>query len=251
MHRITLSFTPINGRHVTALGLQGLLFNVLRHHDIKEATWLHGHPAPKPFALIPLYSEAGELAGLRLSVISERAAHLIQGGWQRAWSEGRPLRLGYQEFRVGDMSVEAAPSFAQLASLPPVRQVALSFLSPTAFKQGPGSLPLPVPGNVFSWPVKVWQSFAPPLLTLPADWLDWCAQDVFVVQHQIQTVTVNVSRNETFTGFVGEVQFRAENRHPQSELYLHAWQGLAGLAAFSGVGRKTTMGMGAVEIIGR
>ena len=47
-------------------------------------------------------------------------------------------------------------------------------------------------------------------------------------------------------GFVGEVQFEAKD---DAALYLSVLQGLARLAPYCGVGRKTTMGMGAVERI--
>jgi hypothetical protein len=253
MYHITVTFTPRSGRligqEITARGLHGLLFGLLHETDVNESTWLHSHPSPKPFSLVPLYTAEGDLAGLRLASLVERATYLLLACWGRVRENGRALTLGRQKFWVSDVVSAAGPTFADLATVEANTHLWLRFLSPTAFKQGPGSLPLPLPGNVFGWPVKVWQSFAPPALALPEAWLDWCAQDVFVSQHQIQTATVAISRNESFTGFVGDVQFRAESRRPQAELYLHVWQALAGLAAFSGVGHKTTMGMGAVDII--
>lgn len=251
MHHITVTFSPLNGRidgqKITARGIHGLLFHLLRQHDVNETTWLHSHPSPKPFSLVPLYTEDGSLAGLRLAAILERAAHLFLEGWHKAWQNGQPLRLGWQELRVREVVPVAGPGFADLAAKQSDTQVHLRFLSPTAFKQGPGSLPLPLPANVFSWPFRVWKSFAPAPLSLPEEWLAWCEQDVFVVEHQIETATVSISKQESFTGFVGDVRFRAETRHPDSKVYLHVWQALASLAAFCGVGHKTTMGMGAVD----
>jgi CRISPR-associated endoribonuclease Cas6 len=253
MRRIMIAFTPrhgrLNGREITARGLHGLLFALLHETNVNEATWLHSHPSPKPFSLAPLYTEQGELAGMRLTAINDRTADLLLDCWGRVRHSGRTLSLGRQKFGVGDLINEAGPTFADLAAAPAGAELGLRFLSPTAFKQGPGSLPLPLPVNVFSWPHKVWRSFAPSALALPEDWLDWCAQDIFVVQHQIQTATVLISQRESFTGFVGEVQFCAKTRHPQADLYLHVWQALARLAPFSGVGHKTTMGMGAVELV--
>ena len=78
------------------------------------------------------------------------------------------------------------------------------------------------------------------------DWLDWCRQEVFITRHHIETVTVDISKRESFTGFVGEVWLDA---YRGDEADLCAWQALADLAAFCGVGHKTTMGMGAVELM--
>jgi CRISPR-associated endoribonuclease Cas6 len=249
MHHVLLTFTPLgkplDGRFITARGLHGLLFDSLKHVDLEEAVWLHDHAAPKPFSLVPLYSNEGYLVGMRLATITDRATLLFMRAWEWARDTERPLRLGKQAFTVSTVECVPGPGWLALARTPPESRVHFRFLSPTAFKQGPGSLPLPVPVNVFSWPMRVWQAFAPPS-TLPEGWLDWCEREVFVVAHDIETVRVTISRPDDFTGFVGEVHFAA---HQGSSPELSAWQALSNLAAFSGIGHKTTMGMGAVERI--
>jgi hypothetical protein len=253
MHQITVTFSAhddrLSGREITARGFQGLLFTLLNETDVSETIWLHSHLSPKPFSLVPLYTEDGDLAGVRLSSIVKRATELLLECWGHVRQNGRLLTLGKQKFWVRDVVSVAGPSFAELAATQPNTHLELRFLSPTALRQGPVSLLLPLPVNVFSWPMRVWQSFAPPTLALPGEWPDWCAQNIFVAQHQIKTATVAISRRESFTGFVGNVQFRAVTRHPEADLYLSVWQALAGLATFSGVGPKTTIGMGAVEVI--
>jgi len=86
------------------------------------------------------------------------------------------------------------------------------------------------------------------MLRLPDGWLDWCTRDVFVTDHRIETVTVSIDQKERFTGFVGDVWFEA---HQGEDIYLCAWPALTDLAAFCGVGHKTTMGMGAVAASNR
>jgi CRISPR-associated endoribonuclease Cas6 len=246
MERLTVSFSPISGhidgRYVTARGLHGLLFNALKQADPDEATWLHGHPSPKPYSMAPLYTETGHLAGLRLSAVNDRAVTLISRAW--SWHEQRQtvLRLGRQEFTVARVHSQPGPTWLQLARSQARSEMTLDFLSPTAFKQGPGHLTLPLPRNVFDWPVRVWQVHGPPY-TLPADWHDWCEKSIFITDHQIHTASVNISQKEQFTGFVGRVTFTA---HEGSEIQLAIWQALGQLAAFCGVGHKTTMGLGAV-----
>lgn len=248
MHTITYTFTPLrdpfNGRSVHARGLHGFLFNVTGQADRIESDWLHKHPAPRPFTFVPLYNDVGHLAGLRLSTLTDRATTLFQRTGEWFARERRPCQIGGQEFLIADVQTVPGPGWPQLALSQPGRQVGLRFLSPTAFKQGPRHLPLPLPVNVFGGPLRVWEAFAPPIMRLPDGWLDWCARDVFVTRHSIETVTVPIDQREQFTGFVGEVWFVA---HQGEEIELRAWQALTDLATYCGVGHKTTMGMGAVN----
>jgi len=250
MQHITYLFSPtdqpLDGRFIHAKGLHGLLFNITRQADRQESDWLHKHPAPRPFALVPLYDGDGCLAGIRLTSITDRVANLLQRTGEWFYQTERPCHLGGREFVISDCRVTPGPTWQQLALSEPTKQIGLRFNSPTAFRQGPGHLPLPLPGNVFSSPARTWEAFAPPIMTLPASWLEWCAQDVFVIQHNIETVQVNISKQERFIGFVGVVWFEAVQG---DELYLRAWQALSILATYCGIGHKTTMGMGAVERI--
>lgn len=257
---------PIDAEQVTMRGLHGLLFGVvLEEKDPQRAQWLHTHQSPKPFSMAPYFvmeNDRGYLAGVRYAVLTEDAASFIFEAWRRLYHSRQRLTLGrYQTFTVAHVECIHVGSYADMARLEPRREMTLSFLSPTAFKQGPGSLPLPLPVNVFRWPLRVWQSYAPMvLLAIPDDWLAWCERNVFVVEHAIQTGTVAITRQERFTGFTGQVTFAAYDgtaHSTRSELaltgvkgrahYLRVWQALGALAAFSGVGHKTTMGMGAVE----
>lgn len=250
MYTITYLFSPLheplNGHYIHAKGLHGLLFNIMGQTDREESEWLHKHSIPRPFTLVPLYAEAGHLVGLRLSALTERTASLFQRAGEWFNKTERPCHLGGHEFIISESRATPGPSWQQLAYSQPARQMGLRFISPTSFKQGPGHLPLPLPGNIFGGPVRIWEAFAPPLMRLPDGWLDWCRQEVFVTRHRIETATVNISNQETFTGFVGEVWLDA---HRGNENELCAWQALAELSVFCGVGHKTTMGMGAVEFI--
>lgn len=250
MHTITYLFAPLrdpmDGRFIHAKGLHGLLFNITGQADRQESDWLHKHPAPRPFTMVPLYDSDGCLVGLRLSTLTDRATSLFQrtGDWFSKTE--RPCHLGGREFIILESRVTPGPSWQQIALSEPAKNLGLRFVSPTSFRQGPGHLPLPLPANVFGSPIRIWQAFAPPMMVLPPEWLDWCARDVFVSRHNIETVQVNISQQERFIGFVGEVWFEA---YQGSEMQLRAWQALGTLAGFCGVGHKTTMGMGAVERI--
>lgn len=235
---------PLNGRDIYAKSLHGLLFNITGQADRQESDWLHASPSPRPFSLVPLYSEDGFLAGIRLAALSERAASLFQRTGDWFCKTQRPCHIGGREFFVSDYWSTPSLNWQQLAMNEPVSKMGLRFVSPTAFKQGPGHLPLPLPANVFGSSAKIWQAFAPS--ELPEEWLEWCQQDIFIIQHNIETVKVTVSRHQQFTGFVGDVWFEA---FKGSHIQRRAWSALGTLAAFCGVGHMTTMGMSAVELL--
>lgn len=246
MHHLTLSFRGLNhrlrGHAITAKGLHGMVFAALAAADPSETDWLHTHPTPKPYSLAPLYDGEGVLAGLRLGLLNGRVADLFSRAWCWHRDERHPLRLGVQEFAVIGVVESPGPSWDALARSKPARRLGLRFLSPTSFRQGPGDLPLPLPGNVFGWPGRVWaaNSAAP----LPEGWMEWCRESVFVVAHRIETVSVRIDQADEFIGFIGDVSFEA---HRGTEEQLRVFQALGRIAPYSGVGHKTTMGMGAVE----
>jgi CRISPR-associated endoribonuclease Cas6 len=248
MYTVTYIFTPLheplNGRYIYAKSLHGFLFNITGQADRQESDWLHGSGSPRPFALVPLYGDDGILAGIRISAITERAATLFQRTGEWFCKTKRPCHLNGHEFIITDCRITSGLNWQQLAHSQPAKMMGLRFASPTAFKQGPGWMLFPLPGNVFGSAVRLWETYAPPMMTLPRGWLDWCKKDVFVVQHNIETVQVNISQKALFTGFVGEVWYTAQ---AGDEMQLRAWQALGNLAAFFGVGHKATMGMGAVD----
>lgn len=251
MQYIELTLTslqePIFRQLVTARGLHGMLFNILTQTDQKEADWLHKHNSPRPFSLAILCDDSNDiLTGIRLAAITERASALFIRAGAKFQEAKHICHLGRQKFIVDEVQIIPGPDWHHLAQSQPARKIGLRFTSPTVFKQGPGHLPLPIPVNVFHSPVFVWKTFAPSTIQLPSGWLDWCQREVFLVQHRIETKTVNINKKDQITGFIGEVWFKA---HQGDELTLSFWQALADLASFCGVGYKTTMGMGTTEKI--
>lgn len=248
MHTITYIFTPrdspLHGRHIYAKSLHGFLFNITGQTDREESDWLHQTGSPRPFTFVPLYTEDGLLAGIRISAITERTVTLFQRTGEWFCRTKRLCQIGGREFFISDCRTTPGPSWQQLALSQPTKKLGLRFVSPTAFKQGPGWLPFPLPSNVFGSAVRIWEAFAPPMMMLPSGWMEWCTKDVFVIQHSIETVQVTISQKEEFTGFVGEVWYEAVQGE---EIQLRAWHALSSLAVFVGVGHKATMGMGAIE----
>ena len=258
--RLTSAHGPLDARRVTPNGLQGVFHDVLKRHDPRAATWLHDHPAPKPYTLAAAHydHQRRQMAGLLISTLSQEASDCIIAAWRAAYEQRHILRFGVdgspaeQPFVITELIPIDTTAFDRLTQAPPTRNLGLHFLTATAFSQGQGDLLFPLPRNVFMRPYEVWQTFAPEEFRLPADWLDWCEHNLFCSEHDIRTVPSNISRDKRFTGFIGKAWFqvildRQDDR--DHNLYTRILGALGRFITYSGIGRKTTMGMGAVEPI--
>ena len=122
----------------------------------------------------------------------------------------------------------------------PTRQLALSFLTPTAFSQNRLHLPLPVPTLMFrSW-LERWNHFAPVYLG-GDDLIGYLGEGVALTRHRIQTRSFQVHQSRV-TGFTGEVTLRVLSR--VDPLLANVAELLVQYARFSGTGVKTRLGMG-------
>lgn len=254
MYQLTITFmaieTPIPPSELSGKGLAGILYKRLlhgTHWSKREVDWLHDQ-TPRPYSMAPVFTN-GQLTGLRFGVLSDRAYLLLHEAWQRAIQQGLRLRLGRYEFVPTYLHSQQGRGFAELQENSGAAAMSLSFLSPTAFKQGedaqgkPMLQLLPLPRNVFGSLFMAWQSFAPPPQQLPEAWLDWCARHVLVSRHEIRTAVFAVRPRQPYLGFVGDVAFEVRD---DDGMYRQIWQALGQFAPYAGVGVKTAMGLGAV-----
>ena len=147
------------------------------------------------------------------------------------------------------------------ANSTPAKKTHLSFLSPTTFRSQTVNVPLPTPSLVFGSLLSRWMSFtAHRLIDLPHDQVTAFIQHhVLISQHNIRTQLVRGKQGGKEIGFVGDVVYELahksdylHNHNPSLEALLrdeHIWFArtldlLADFAVYSGIGRKTTTGMG-------
>ncbi|MCO5188121.1 MAG: CRISPR system precrRNA processing endoribonuclease RAMP protein Cas6 [Anaerolineae bacterium] len=256
LHQIAIRLSGhLNRRDVTPAGMHGVLYTVLRRHDLTLADRLHEHSTPKPYTLAPAHYDERqrEMAGLVITTLTDKSAEFITSAWQRAWQEQTELRFGRIPTTVADLFILDSSSFEILDHSEPVKNTSLRFLTSTAFRQGHGDLAFPLPRNVFHRPFTVWQTFAPQAYRLPDTWLTWCENNVFVTKHNICTKPYLVNRHKRFIGFTGTATFSVRARRDadrqESLQFSSILNALTHFANFSGVGMKTTMGMGAVAVI--
>lgn len=141
------------------------------------------------------------------------------------------------------------------------RELSMEFASPSAFHSESLHVPLPIPALVFRKLADCWNAYAPTRLDqeLPT----FARQFVEVAATSINTTSVYL-KNEPIVGFVGRTRFRINNvnrgldkQDSTQSSYLHhnhanlsrALALLTDFAFYSGIGIKTTMGMGMVRTV--
>ncbi|HLP89875.1 MAG TPA: CRISPR system precrRNA processing endoribonuclease RAMP protein Cas6 [Nostocaceae cyanobacterium] len=141
-----------------------------------------------------------------------------------------PCRLDRQ------VDIAYISSFEKLAQLPAQNVIKLHFLSPTSFKQNKHIQPFPLPELVFGSLLRRWNKFAPQDLHFPI--IDWQG---IVSAFEIKTHALKMEGGAEI-GAEGWVKYRFLDSEQARVATI-----LANFAVFSGVGRKTGMGMGYVK----
>lgn len=173
--------------------------------------------------------------------------------------------IDHQPWRITTAAWETLTSYQTLIdthrqAVPP-RRMTLRFAAATTFRSNAVNMPLPLPHLVFGSLVTRWQAFTQlQLRELPAEQMDaFIAHHVLLSRHNIQTALYRFKDGGKEVGFAGEATFELARtsahllkHNPVLERLLQAeypWFCrtlglLADYARFSGVGRKTTAGMG-------
>lgn len=122
--------------------------------------------------------------------------------------------------------------------------ISLDFASPTVFRQGEKDIPVPMPEYVFGGLARRWNAIANIPELVPTDILDAFAECVTINQFRGETITVDIGDKLKKTGVTGEFTYRIIN--PKVAFWCHL---LAEVAFFSGLGAKTSRGLGCVRKI--
>ncbi len=262
LHSITLELTASNTATIAAtMGHQAhaLFLDLVQQTDPALSTRLHDEPNYRPFTVSPLTGvrAQGESVSLRPGLRCNLRFTLLDGGriWQclsQHFLEAGPitLRLGAAEFALGRMlatpTADASgwagySDWQSLASAPASRYITLRFASPTAFSIGDKRFALfPEPLLVWDSLMRVWNSYAPePLQVDKPPLRDFIERRVVVADYELHTATLHYP-NYTQKGFLGTCTYLVQEPGDCAQRLA----ALAGFARYSGVGYKTTMGMG-------
>lgn len=233
--------------------------------DPELAGRLHDSGGRQPFTISPLRDlpgaqpdeegyrlRAGNRAALRLTLLDPA---LFTAFLQRLLAAGPDLRL-----RIGDVTFAVESALGAPGSHPwagyttaaALRQAAgaeprirMLFASPTAMnlgEKGPAKqrmVLIPIPQYVFAALRGAWNRLTGD--EIPIDFEAWVADYVFIREvHNWQTAVYQLKRG-TYPGGLGSVTFEALDTGSPHVRTLNL---LADFAFYSGVGTKTTMGMG-------
>ena len=249
--------------------------DMLHQVDAPLAERLHGGPGRKPFTVSALEGfgrghdgrvavEEGREGWLRVTLLDPRLFATFIGFFLR----GEPrlaLRLEQVEFQVSAvLSTPGSPPLAGYDTLDDLYRrweacplsraddtIALHFRSPTAFslRGGPGAgrrmHVLPDPPLVFGELAGYWDALTGD--DTQAAVRDFAASEVVVSRYELATHMGDYGGGRLQLGFAGRAAFEILARsHPDLTRHLNR---LADLAFFTGLGSKTTMGMGQVRRI--
>lgn len=140
---------------------------------------------------------------------------------------------------AGATSYEALAEDYLLAGRSPVRRVRLRFASPTAFRSGGHTVPVPLPDLVYGSLVDTWNAFAPVAVSEEAR--RFAGECLAMSRYHLSTRSVAGKGGSVHIGCVGQCQYTAlrHDRYWQAVVEL-----LTDYAFYAGVGYRTTAGMG-------
>jgi CRISPR-associated endoribonuclease Cas6 len=265
--------------------MQAAFLDLIRQSDPALAAWLHAPNQRRPYTLSllqgfnhlsqeqlseamannqPLPVMPGQVYWLRITMLdAEIFGSFVRYLFMKA--HGLTLRVGDTHFEVSrvintpdpqqsTLSWAAYSSFAELHAMQSVQKhYEFEFATPTAFSKGQRAwgkqlLLFPTSSLVFENLARQWEIFAPTHLRLgdltPQDIAIWCDEHVLVSYYTLSTRYLSSSKFG-HVGFLGHVTYEVKGEPSAS---VARWLSpLARLALFSGIGYKTTMGMGQVR----
>lgn len=216
---------PTLGRAIHALCLDWIgLANETLANQLHQADSL-------PMTLT-LRSVAAKQMYLRIGLLQkDLLAPLL---WGLSQALGSEITLTDIPCRIGrNVEILQTSSYETLSQVSAQRVIDLQFLTPTSFKQGKTIQPFPLPNLVFGSLLRRWNAFAPTELQFPEQ--EW---NGITAAYELKTYALKMKGGAEI-GAQGWARYEFN-----SEAQAQIATALSHFAQFSGVGRKTAMGMG-------
>ncbi|MEH2052173.1 CRISPR-associated endoribonuclease Cas6 [Nostoc sp.] len=258
--------SPIPPQYLTGRHLHALFLTLVSSVDTTLGDRLHDSTADKAFTLSPLqinspllkggkggfklqYSHqqpipAGTPCWWRISLLDDTLFGKLTQLWLNL-NPNRPWHLGPADLYITSIQGTAqsiqpwanASTYAQLYEQASERNssINLSFSTPTAFRQGQYDTTLPTRESVFNSLLSRWNKYS------GIEFTHIAIESIFPSFVNIHTEILADSRSK-FIGIIGEVNYKILGQI--EPIQIKQINALAEFALYSGVGRKTTMGMG-------
>ncbi|MUG98603.1 CRISPR-associated endoribonuclease Cas6 [Scytonema sp. UIC 10036] len=272
-HSLVLHFfpqSPILPQFLTGRHLHALFLNLVSSVDRKLGDRLHDSTADKAFTISPLQVKAnasnkstildpilqwehvkpiptGTSCWWRISLLDDNFFGQLTQLWLNL-NPAHPWHLGPADLYITTILGTPhttqpwanATTYAQLyeQASDSERQIALSFCTPTNFRQGHFDTALPTRECVFNSLLQRWNKYSG--ISLESNLTEFIFPSFFNIR-----TAVAVDSRSKFIGCVGEINYRILGQvDPSIIKHINA---LADFALYCGAGRKTTMGMGMIR----
>jgi CRISPR-associated endoribonuclease Cas6 len=196
----------------------------------------------KTFVAKEMKFSNGESVYARVAFVDDTSAYRFAELFQK--HRNKTVRLGQASFSLSrvflpgehELSLSLNPAQLTLGGL----SVGMRFLTPTGFKRNERQIFLPLPELVFGGLLRRWR-----LLVESEAWLNLEAilPQIEIHNYRVESHAVQLKSDRTLRGFCGETEYSFRN---VTESEQRALSTLAFFAFFSGVGYKTSQGMGEV-----
>jgi CRISPR-associated endoribonuclease Cas6 len=258
--KIAVGLRLESGARLKGLGgeaLHGLFLRLLNNHSPELASKMHIATDQRPFSLIPPLKDfefrhgyavfsPGSTLNFGIAFLSRELLEASISAFISILGDGQRLNLLRKPaiLQNVDLCIGLFSSFPEIFSEASVSSTAtLEFVTPTAFKKNEMQIVFPHPELVFSSLLKRWNAFS---------------ELKIAEEHTIRFASIKVSSYQLCTellhfssykmvGFKGRVEYELPDDAPDD--FLRDVNALADFASYSGVGVKTSMGMGQVRRI--
>lgn len=213
--------------------MHGMCLQWFASTDLELANQLH-QASSSPFTISARFKNRQQLQ-VKITVLQAELLSALL--WGLCPDLGQEIAITDVPCQVSSqIQIVTSSRYEKLAQVAPKDPLELEFLTPTSFKQEQFIQPFPLPNLVFGGLLRRWNEFAPePLKFERTDW------SVLVAEYELRTRAFRMKTDEI--GTEGWVRYRL----PDAEQAASATT-LAHFALFSGVGRKTAMGMGQTQL---
>lgn len=251
LYSVVVEIAAADKGHIPATlsrALHSMVMNWLKLANSQIAAEIHDSQV-SPLSLSGLLGnrrrggvKSGDNFYCRISLLDGSLLPVLLAGIE-AWGT-EPLVLGKFPFVLrtiytlpGTHRFVSAADYRLLATTPQMgADIELRFLSPTSFKQSRSIQTFPLPELVFGSLWRRWNTFAPDELRFPD--MDWQG---LVLAYELKTYAQKMEGGAEI-GAQGWVRYRFRELEQIKVATI-----LSHFAFFSGVGRKTSMGMGQVQ----
>lgn len=260
--------------HITAhmgRAVQFAFLQAIGSQDEILATQLHDGHGLKPYTVTGLLQldsyrplmgdiQIGQKARVRFTCLSAEIVDALV-----AWlGTAQSIEMNHMLWQVTDARWERQHSYAEIITSHELASPQMSFsfrlLSPMCFKSMGQYFAMPTPRLVFNNLIDRWHIFSG--INVPPDFRDFVDQYVIIADYKLHSQSLVMKRGTQIKGCMGKVAYSVsktnktfEKNHPQAAKEIKqnrlSHMRLVGMlhefANYSGVGIKTTQGMGAVK----